>query len=254
MNDSSLKLALREMQVFFASPKTLVGLAAVSLLLGIMGPFQTFEHLRLGPRLAYWTITTFLTFLAGSFGATFVGHLFSGRNINKFAVTAIGWLVTGSLVSIIVVAINYFAFGMDIFGEGELGELLLYCFVIALAVLLLIGYYSGHSEKAPPSPPKILDRINITLRAPLVSLSVNDHYVEVTTLKGKELVLIRLSDAIAETGDIAGLQIHRSHWIAIDQVASVKKKDGKTSVTMQNTSIFPISRTYLKNAKEAGLV
>lgn len=255
MKDNSLKLTLREMQAFLGLRKTLVGLASVSLLLGLIGPFQTFDHLRIGPRIVFWSITTFFTFIAGSFGVTFIDHLLSNRNINKAVQVFVGWLASGTLVSIVVFTINYFAFGQEIFVDGDMAELLGYCFVIALAVLLLVNYYTGgETNEAPSAPPKILTRINVALRAPLVSLSVSDHYVEVTTHKGKELVLIRLSDAIAETQGVHGLQIHRSHWIVLDQVASTARKDGKTIVTMQNGAIFPISRTYMQNAKEAGLV
>ncbi len=255
MKDSSLKLTLREMRAFLSLPKTLVGLAAVSLLLGLIGPFQTFEHLRIGPRVVFWNITTIFTFIAGSFAMTFVDHLFSGGNTRKLVRVLIGWIVSGVLVSIVVFVINYFAFGTEIFADGDMIELFGYCFVIALAVVLLVNYYAkGDTTDTPPSPPKILNRINVTLRAPLVSRSVSDHYVEVTTTKGKELVLIRLSDAIGECEGLIGLQIHRSHWIVIDQIASVGKSNGKTVVTMTSKDVFPISRTYIEQAKTLGII
>lgn len=125
---------------------------------------------------------------------------------------------------------------------------------------LSLNYYAALSQNEQrPTPPRILERINVTLRAPLISLSVSDHYVEVSTSKvkekkRKELVLIRLSDAIAETGDIIGLRIHRSHWVVVDQIVSVAKKDSKAMLTTKNSAIFPISRTYMAQAKDLGIV
>jgi DNA-binding LytR/AlgR family response regulator len=58
-------------------------------------------------------------------------------------------------------------------------------------------------------------------REPLVTLSAEDHYVRLTTTNGTKLLLIRLSDAIKEIGDMRGMQIHRSHWIVMDQIQKV---------------------------------
>ena len=44
------------------------------------------------------------------------------------------------------------------------------------------------------------------------------NYVEVWTERGTHLVLMRLSDAIRETAGENGLQIHRSHWVALGAV------------------------------------
>lgn len=251
MNDSSLKLTLREMQVFLGSPKTIVGVLTVGLLLGMVGPFQTFEHLSLVPRLAYWTLISVLTFCAGSFGATLVSHMLTRRNFNKGIAIVLSWTAAGCLVSAIVMLVNIIAFDVAL---AELPELLLYCFIIALGVLMLVNFYeTSDNEAKTNAPPPILKRINVTLRGPLVSLSVSDHYVEVATIKGKELVLMRLSDAIAETQGAAGLQIHRSHWVVIDQIASVSKKNSKTLVSLHNGAVFPISRTFLADAKAAGI-
>ena len=82
---------------------------------------------------------------------------------------------------------------------------------------------------------------------------VEDHYVDIVTDKGKTLVLMRLADAIRETAPIAGLQIHRSHWVARDAVVKVHRSDGKLILELSNGLKLPVSRGYLPAAKEAGL-
>lgn len=111
---------------------------------------------------------------------------------------------------------------------------------------------------APPAPPALaapalLERLPLPQRGPLLSLSVADHYVEVTTEKGRSLLLIRLSDAIREAHPTVGLQIHRSHWVALDAVARTIRVDGKLLVELKDGRRLPISRSYADPARAAGL-
>ena len=87
-----------------------------------------------------------------------------------------------------------------------------------------------------------------------MSLSVQDHYVEVTTTKGRELILLRLGDAMAEVGETAGLQVHRSHWVATDQVTAARRDGARAILTMSDGRDIPVSRTYVPAIKEAGLL
>src|SRR5690606_17132350 len=73
------------------------------------------------------------------------------------------------------------------------------------------------AEDIPPRP-AVLNRLPHHLRGRLIYMSMQDHYVDVHTDRGNALVLMRLGDAIAETGATPGLQIHRSHWVALDAV------------------------------------
>lgn len=63
---------------------------------------------------------------------------------------------------------------------------------------------------------------------------------------------MRLSDAIKETAPVAGMQVHRSHWVALDAVASATRKNGKPVLTLENGTEVPVSRTYLDAVRSAG--
>lgn len=83
---------------------------------------------------------------------------------------------------------------------------------------------------------------------------MEDHYVRVFTDAGESLVLLRLSDAIAEVQEVPGLQIHRSHWIARAAVARMERlPDGRLRLHLVNGSVLPVSRTFAKQVREAGL-
>nr|WP_282558860.1 LytTR family DNA-binding domain-containing protein [Devosia litorisediminis] len=92
------------------------------------------------------------------------------------------------------------------------------------------------------------------MRGRLLHLAVADHYVDVTTDKGHELVLMRLSDAIAETAPQPGLQVHRSHWVALNGVKRGLRQSGKPMLELENGTLVPVSRSYLPAARAAGLL
>lgn len=255
VNNNALQLTLREMQTMLRNPRTLGGMAVVALVLGISGPFQTFEALNIVGRLAYWTAMTFITFAVGSFFGTWATHFTEGwTRLGAFRLVPIS-LAAAVPIFMTVVLINSAAFNEWNLSSAYLGTLALYCAVISLAVTTMFTIFKRTKPEAQtPSPPRLLQRLPVAKRGALISLSVEDHYVAVRTQKGTEMVLMRLSDAMAETEGTEGLQIHRSHWVALDGVAAVHKRQGKLVVETVAGDEMPVSRTYMNAVKEAGLV
>ena len=72
----------------------------------------------------------------------------------------------------------------------------------------------------------LLARLSARSRAKLLHLHMQDHYVEVNTAAGSELLLLRFRDALREVEDVNGLQVHRSHWVARDAIAGVERRGG----------------------------
>ena len=95
-----------------------------------------------------------------------------------------------------------------------------------------------------PDPVPFLKRLPFDLGQKVISLTTQDHYVEVTTVKGSTLVLIRFQDAIEELETYGGLRIHRSHWVAMDAVRGLGRQDGKQVVELIDGRVLPVSRTY----------
>ena len=87
-----------------------------------------------------------------------------------------------------------------------------------------------------------------------MALTVQDHYVNIRTTNGSELVLMRLADAIREVGDTKGLQVHRSHWIAVDQVTAASRKGDGAVLSMTQGDDIPVSRANVAKIREAGLL
>jgi len=91
----------------------------------------------------------------------------------------------------------------------------------------------------------ILKRLNPGIRAEVVSLHAQGHYVEVTTLKGKQLVLIRLKDAIDELKPDCGCQVHRSWWVCKQKVQAAQRSNGRVVLTLTDGREVPVSRYNL---------
>ena len=76
---------------------------------------------------------------------------------------------------------------------------------------------------------------------------MEDHYVRVFTDVGESLILLRLSDAMAEVRDVPGLQIHCSHWVAAHAVERTERlSDGRLRVHLVNGLTLPVSRTFVR--------
>lgn len=242
-------------------PRVWLALAAISLLLGLVGPFETFEHPLL-TRLAYWTLIVVTTGALGAWVTLLVMALLPPA-IPPSLGAALGGLLAGTPIALLVWTINNLAYGPQDDGMS-LGSLIAYCIPIAALVTTL-----GHVVRdavMPPTPlppsagsdtapaPPLLDRLPLPQRGRLLHLAVKDHYVDVTTDRGTTLVLIRLSDAIRETAPLQGLQVHRSHWVALDAVRRSARRSGKPVLELENGAIVPVSRSFLPDVRSAGLL
>ena len=106
-----------------------------------------------------------------------------------------------------------------------------------------------------PESAAILRRLSFPLRkSTLIALQAEDHYVRIHTEAGSELVLMRLSDAIAETSPLEGYRTHRSWWVAAKAVEQAQFKRGSGRVTLTGGLEAPISRSHVDNLREAGIL
>ena len=213
MTDSPLHFTMRELRRLAFAPRFWAAIAGASILLGLVGPFGTYEGLRLPARLAYWVATVVATYFVGSATVDLLVRLvWTGRSSGAVAYAAAG-AVAGVPVAAVVWGIN-----AAVFQEGVISFLPLtaYCIAISAVVSGLVALFTDEYERtkaradaAPAAPrrPRILDRLPPHLRGELSHLTIQDHYVDIRTDRGGTLVLMRLADAIAETEGVDGLRI-----------------------------------------------
>lgn len=73
-----------------------------------------------------------------------------------------------------------------------------------------------------------------------MALPVQDHYLNVVPTQGCALLPTRLGDVIGEARGVEGLQVHRSHRVALDRAAAPRQMDDATALT---SSEGPVSRS-----------
>ena len=257
MNEGLLQAAKRELHAIRASRPTLAALLAAGAVAGLAGPFGTGDTLALLPRLGYWLVVCALTYVTGTVMITTAMAGLAARGWSRWAAAVAAAVPAGLVIAALVTLLN-----LALFGPPAPADLALRArdgIAIALVITLarMLGTGGGASAPAAPdadAPPPILARLPLDRRGALVALSVQDHYVEVVTTRGRDLVLMRLGDAIAEAAPTPGLQVHRSHWIATDQVRAARREGARAILTMRTGDDIPVSRSRVAAVKEAGLL
>lgn len=251
MNLAKVQFALRELPRNFQSPKTWSALGFATFLCALSGPFGTSETLLFSTRLLYWAFISVATYCVGTFGhALAVQYSFTKTSAQHIVLAAVvGFTITCliSLTNYIVIPNYPTSFGMVMRITGTI-------FLIAAMIFAIVTYFLRTTEQSNKTQSPLLSKLDHNKRGDIVSLHAEDHYVRVETTQGSSLLLIRLADAIALLPPDTGLQIHRSHWIALDHVQNYSKKDGNWSITLSNDHSVPISRSYRSAAIKAGLV
>jgi len=129
--------------------------------------------------------------------------------------------------------------------------------LVRLGGMALFGY-AAHSpaptDSAPaPTAPGLMAKLPASMRGAVVALRAEQHYLRVYTASGDCLILYRLSDAVHDLG-AAGLQVHRSHWVAHEAVRKMLGSRTAPRLLLVNGLEVPVSRSYRKSAEAAGMI
>lgn len=249
-----LQSMLRELQVFLHSRRFWGTFAAIVLLFAVTGPYGTMESMAFGERLAYW-----LTLHALAWAIAILCAVIAERLLREVVASMFARMMAGSLIAALPIG---FAIGLVDYaftGEATTLESGLYraLFAIPLCALFCLLTYMAMSQKiAEAAVPEetsprlsILDRLKPDNRGPLLRLSVQDHYTEVVTSRGRELLLLRFADALKETAATPGLRVHRSHWVADAHVESLKRDNGRLLILTRDGTQIPVSRSYAEDVR-----
>jgi len=225
----------------------------IGIILSILAPYGT-GRLGILPRLTYWTVLC----LAGAIGAAVFMPLAAkfGRKPSRI-MEVFGQSITSSILVTALLAAwnNYNSSNVDLFEA-----LYLFVFVWVIGITITTVVHLAERASRPESSfetsrPDLYERLKPNLRnAEIYALMAEDHYVRVFTSNGEDLILMRLSDAVKEMGNIKGLPVHRSWWVAEAGVKAAKKSDGKISLELHSGQIAPVSRSNAKSVKLAGWV
>lgn len=268
VSDSQRHFALREILRFGRSSRLWLTFGAVVLLFAITGPFDT-DRIAFITRLAYWFVlhaATWSVALAFALGGEFALRGWIG---NILARMLLGSLMAAFPIGLVVGLLEFAWFGRAISLDSYVREVVvslplcgIFCALTYMAMSGDPGTTNGATGSAvepwqvlrPETPrhgrtPALLRRLAPHNRGRLLHISVEDHYSKVRTSAGSELVLLRFSDAISEADPEDGMQVHRSHWVARAFVVRLRTGGGKATLTLEDGSEIPVSRTFLSEVR-----
>ncbi len=244
------------------SLKTLFVSSSLGLVLGLLGPFGSYA-MPLLPRLTYWMVLFNMGYFIYHIAHQATYWLYRNKQpksqSDKILLFIAPTLLTSVPLSFLVAFATQHLIDIDIGLMPLAFEVLPQVLVLGFAIDYLMRFIQRDS-----SDPKLsnianpgqtfIKRLPKELGEDLICLVMEDHYMVVSTEKGKHMLLMRMKDALIELKNYPGMQVHRSSWIAIDKVKRVKKFSRKTLLIMDNDIEISVSKKYLSATKEAGLL
>lgn len=231
--------------------------AAVGALLAFSAAFGTGE-MPLAGRLAYWLPIMLVGAAWGHFCARRVERFIDPDTRPWRAVAVLTAVITGPL-AVMVWAATGLVFTADHAARldelpGFLGPVLIVTLALAtLNVFLARTPVQTHAAPAGAEPSRFPERLPFRLRgAAIRAVQAEDHYLRIHTERGSDLILMRMTDALAELEGLEGAQTHRSWWVARDAVRGVRRGDGRATLTLEGGLEAPVSRQYARALRAAG--
>lgn len=233
-------------------------LLGVSALLALISPYGATAALPYWAAFLYWASLIFCGSLIGFGAMRLIQDRFPGMKIGPSL--ALISLLTALAGTGAVAALHAGPLGEPI-PAIYLPTLFGLVWVIAAAMTGL-SFLLARSGVIRPEPAgetgdpvrNFLQRLPMKYRqAELWAISSEDHYIRVHTSLGEELILMRLTDALRELAGADGLQVHRSWWVARPGITDTRRDGGKVLLVLASGKAAPVSRSFLAEAKAAGL-
>jgi DNA-binding LytR/AlgR family response regulator len=209
-------------------------------------------------RLAYWLPIMLIGALWGHLCALLVERFIDMDRRRILAVVVLTAVMSGPLVLMVWAVTGWFFDDDRALVLARLpyfiGPVLIVTGTIsALNVFLARRPVQTHAAAPGARPARFLDRLPPKLRgAAIRAVQSEDHYLRIHTDRGSDLILMRLSDALAELEGLEGAQTHRSWWVARDAVRDVSRGDGRATLTLEGGLEAPVSRRYARALRDAG--
>lgn len=242
----ALQVTLREWHRVGLLWAGLTGLATLA------GPFGTMDALSVLARACYW---------GGVVGVAIALH-FVTRHVQGYLPAHRASRAAASGAYAVVLGVLLFGVNVWLFPGWEGGQFAKLLWLIMIVVVVVGTIHAVVAWLRPAdaaggvkdvSADAFLARLPLHKRGPLIRLEAQDHYLNVVTQNGSELVLMRMADAEAVLHG-KGLRVHRSHWVVPAEIRQVARQQGKTSLIMADGASVPVSRSNLPALRAAGVV
>ena len=242
---------------------------AVGLVLGLLGPFGTYDRLPAGPRLAYWLAVVSANWLLADAILRRVGALAVGR----LPIPGLSVPLAGALAAAVPgTGIVALAGGVSGLGWPQSVPVLFAQVLLLMAAVSLpvhaweVGRErSGAGPEAPapvPAPSPAPDapgagaalfsaRLPGPVEGGIRCLEMQDHYLVVHGARGSVMILCRMEDAARELEGL-GRRVHRSWWVAAAAVEGAEREGQRTFLRLRDGRRVPVGRSFRPDLKAVG--
>lgn len=182
-------------------------------------------------------------------------HVYFPYGIAAFVVSAIVLYSCSSLAPIMIGN----AFSLYVQGQEALQGLAyvkLFTIVPAVVtaiVLLSMAYrmmYSYPLFTSIAGERLFLALLPVGKRGDLISVSADDHYIQVASTNGISHIRLNFCNALDLLKDASGLQVHRSHWVSLKAIEDLwTEANGKTIIRLVDETEIPVARSRIKELK-----
>lgn len=215
----------------------------------ILGPFGTYEILDIWERLIFWSliITSIGALMHFSIVLALEGRMFAP--VPRYVRIALGVAVAAVPSVALILFFTAYFFPAPV---GANSFPFLWAQVAAIGVVVGVVEYPPPAQPTGLTPSHPLIQTKLHRRLPegvshdIISLTVRDHYVEVTTTTGFHTLLMRLSDAVEELDGLPGERLHRSHWAAAAHLKGVTRRGQKRVAILSDARELPVSKSYIE--------
>jgi len=240
--------------------RSIVAASAVSAFLAFTNPFGATSGMPAIGAFLYWLLLV----VEGWFGGPLLAALLTRviPTLHPFAIRIIVSLIVAVAVMVTIVIVQ------ALIGAPVPPSYWPPLYVLVLGVTVAISAVAwlvdrafnqpGVQTHAPAhgaasAPVRFIERLPAKLKGAVIyAISSEDHYLRLHTSKGADLILMRMSDAIAELDGLEGAQTHRSWWVARDAVESVRREGDKVTLLLKGGVEAPVSRPNVKPLRDAG--
>lgn len=237
--------------------------AAIGAVLATIGPFGTFDDLPTADRFAYWLSIIIVNWLQISLLAHALARPLFAAGAPKIAIAALACIGAALPATFEVIWLERIFRPPDAAFPANRALppfWLLYGYVLTLSLAISVplanrlvpGRKPDAAPDGAPATDRFLRRIPARLGRDLLCVEAADHYLRVHTAAGDDLILLRMSDALAELEGTDGLRVHRSFWVARGAVATAERSGRGWRLALTNGLNVPVSRSRLGALRKAG--
>lgn len=272
------RFAIRKLRIGRKTGFHFVGFLVTVAFLAYLGPFGTWDALGVLDRVAFWAIAVGVNWICANFVFTVTLRAFFAREWPSWAGVVLASLLSAvpGTAAVWMAAAVYLDYRFSVLSQ----ILRLYAQVAVLQLVIgALVYYiierslrlreaasgsfssGGDSGSAIPreqapgtAAAALLARLPEPKRGELRHLRMQDHYIEVHTDRGMEMVLLRFRDALQEVERVDGMQVHRSHWVARAAVDGVERSGGRVTLRLVNGTRVPVSRSFVPALRARGWI